>query len=437
MTNVKEVAEKVFRDEYGRVFATLVRALGDFDVVEEAIQEAFATAVDRWTLTGPPDNPGAWITVTAKRKAIDSLRRERVRADKYAALDRPSPAALQDYEMLDSEDDSSVKDDRLRLIFTCCHPALALEAQVALTLRTLGGLTTPEMARAFLVPESTLAQRLVRAKRKIRVARIPYRVPSDHLLPDRLAAVLAVIYLIFNEGYSASAGNDLVRRDLCSEAVRLGRLLHELMPDEPEVAGLLALMLLHDSRQDARVSKEGEPVLLDDQDRSMWDSAKIEEGVALTERYRRTTDAGPYRLQAAAAALHARAPSSDETEWAQIAALYGRLGEIAPSPVVELNRSVAVAMAEGPARGLELIDRAELSGALDGYRWLHSARADCCGGWSASTRRPRHTAGRWRCPRTSPSAHSLPDGCRMWRLQVKDSRGRDIFCGKVSAQGQS
>ena len=278
--------------------------------------------------------------------------------------------------MIEDDPDSSIRDDRLRLIFTCCHPALAMGAQVALTLRTLGGLSTPEIASAFLVPEPTLAQRLVRAKRKIRDAGIPYRVPSDHLLPERLTAVLAVVYLVFNEGYSASGGDHLVRHDLCSEAVRLGRLMVELMPDEPEAVGLLALMLLHDSRRDTRVAPTGEPILLEDQDRSRWDREKIDEGLGLTERALRSRRPGPYQVQAAIAALHAEAASPKRTDWPQIAALYGHLAEITPSPVVELNRSVAIAMAEGPAAGLELIDRPEVAGALDGYRWTHSSRAD-------------------------------------------------------------
>ena len=376
MTDSLEAAEKVFREEYGRVFASLVSVFRDFDTAEEAIQEAFVVAIDRWRLVGLPDNPATWITTTARHKAIDSLRRERVRVDKYAALDRPDSTGEEEFGMPDDEPESSLQDDRLRLIFTCCHPALSPEAQVALTLRTLGGLTTSEIASAFLVPVQTLAQRLVRAKRKIRDAGIPYRVPPDHLLPERVNVVLAVIYLVFNEGYSASSGDNLVRRDMCSEAIRLGRVLVQLMPDEPEAAGLLALMLLHDSRRDARVSGNGEPVLLEDQDRSLWDRSEIEEGMGLVERALKVRTPGPYQVQAAIAALHGRVAAPEQTDWAQIAALDSYLAKMTPSPVVELNRSVAVAMAEGPSRGLDLIDRAEVSGELDGYRWLHSSRAD-------------------------------------------------------------
>ncbi len=347
------ILEQTFRDQWGRVLAAMIGFLGDFDLAEEAAQEAFAIAAERWPRDGVPSNPGAWLVTTARNRAINRIRRDRTLAEKTRLLEVPEAVE-------DSVDATTFPDERLELVFTCCHPALATEAQVALTLRTLGGLTTGEIARAFLVPEPTMAQRLVRAKRKIQAAGIPFRVPPDHLLPDRLAAVLAVFYLIFNEGYAG-------RGDLAAEAIHLGRALAELMPDEPEVHGLLAIMLLHDARREARF-RDGDMVLLADQDRSLWDTAQIAEGRAALDRAFALRGSGPYVVQAAIASLHA----DDPHDWPQIAALYGELHRLTGSPVVELNRAVAIAEAEGPEAGLDIVERLE----LDDYRYLHSTRAE-------------------------------------------------------------
>jgi RNA polymerase sigma-70 factor (ECF subfamily) len=367
---VREKLETIYRTESRRMFATLVRLLGDFDLAEEALHDAFRVALEQWPREGVPANPRAWLVSTGRFKAIDGLRR-RARFDFVDDLDdRPDPAS-------EGTDDDSVEDDRLRLIFTCCHPALSPEAQVALTLREVCGLTTEEIARAFLVAAPTLAQRIVRAKGKIRDARVPYEVPQPAELPARLDSVLRVIYLVFNEGYSASAGESLTRADLSAEAIRLGRLLAQLLP-EPESVGLLALMLLQESRRDTRTTAEGDLVLLDEQDRSQWNRTLIAEGTALVEHALVSGRAGPYALQAAIAAVHAEAPTAAATDWAQIVALYDLLLRLEPSPVVELNRAVAVAMYHGPAAGLAALDAILGRGALADYHLAHAARADLC-----------------------------------------------------------
>ena len=378
MTDVKAAVDFAFREEWGRVVATLIRVTGDWDLAEECAQDAFAMALQRWPADGVPRRPGAWLTTAARNRAIDVLRRRTVGAAKLREVAALSvePAAGSGLAFEPETDHSGVPDDRLRLMFTCCHPALSLEARVALTLRTLAGLTTAEIARAFLASEATMAKRLVRAKQKIRDAGIPYRVPPAHLLPERLPGVLGVVYLLFNEGYSATAGADLIRQGLAAEAIRLGRVLARLMPSEPEAAGLLALMLMHDARRAARLDADGEIVTLEDQDRSLWDAASISEGVAVLEGALRSGRPGPYQVQAAIAACHVTAARASDTDWAQIALLYGQLARFLPTPVVELNRAVAVGMADGPSAGLVLVEALEATGKLAGYHLLAATKAD-------------------------------------------------------------
>jgi RNA polymerase sigma-70 factor, ECF subfamily len=374
--------ERIFREESGRLLATLIRLLGSFDLAEESLQEAFTAALEQWPQQSMPEHPRAWLISAARHKAVDMLRRracfdsKREQLQKIAELEQQLAGADEPMQQPDHTGDDPFGDDRLRLVFTCCHPALAPEAQVALTLRTLCGLTTDEIARAFLIPLATMAQRLVRAKQKIRDARIPYRIPPEKELAARLEPVLLVVYLVFNEGYSATSGDTAIRQELCSEAIRLGRLVCQLLPRQTEARALLALMLLHDSRRAARTGNNGEPILLDEQHRGLWNQEYIREGLSLVEAALREGAAGPFALQAAIAAVHARAECPEETDWRQIVALYELLLQVQPSPVVELNHAAAVAMADGPQSGLILLDRLEMKPELRDYYLLPAARAD-------------------------------------------------------------